>query len=141
LLGRKVYESFYKYWPAQANNPSASDTDANFSRWLEEIPKIVFSTMLDKADWKNSRLVKDDLIGEVSKLKQQAGKDILILHSSSIAQECVKHGLLDEYWLNIHPVALGSGLPLFKERVNLKLLDSKVFDSGQVYLHYATQRG
>lgn len=141
LLGRKNYEHFYDYWPAQANNPSASEKNANFSRWLDEIPKVVFSTTLDKVEWKNSRLVKRDLAGEVSKLKQQSGKPILILHSSSVAQECIKHDLIDEYWLTIHPLTLGSGLPLFKERVNLKLLDSRTFNSGEVYLHYATMRG
>ena len=140
LMGRKIYEIFYPYWPAQANNPAASETNVAFSRWLDEIPKVVFSKTLEKTEWKNSRLVKTDLAEEVSRLKKQAGKDILLLHSSSIAQECMKHGLIDEYWLNILPIALGSGLPLFKERVNLELLDSKPYPSGQVYLHYKTAR-
>jgi dihydrofolate reductase len=140
LLGRKNYESFYAFWPAQAHNPSASETDIQFSRWLDGIPKVVFSKTLDKTEWKNSRLVTSDLATEVSRLKQQSGGPILIMHSASIAQECVKHGLIDEYWLIVHPLALGTGLPLFKQRANLKLLDSRSFDSGEVYLHYATVR-
>jgi dihydrofolate reductase len=140
LLGRKNYQGFGGYWPTVVNNPSATETDIKFSRWLDEIPKVVFSKTLEKVEWNNSRLVKDDLAGEVSRLKQQAGKDILIMSSSSIAQACMKHDLIDEYWLGIHPVTLGKGLPLFKERVILKLLDSRTFDSGEVYLHYATVR-
>jgi dihydrofolate reductase len=139
LLGRKNYVGFGSYWPSVATNPSASENDRKFSCWLDDIPKVVFSKTLEKAEWKNSRLVKDNLAEEVSKLKHQSGKDILIMSSSSVAQECMKHALIDEYWLTIHPVTLGSGLPLFKERVNLKLLDSKVFNSGQIFLHYATQ--
>jgi dihydrofolate reductase len=140
LLGRKNYQGFGGYWPTVVNNPASTETDIKFSRWLDDVPKVVFSKTLEKAEWKNSRLVKDDLVGEVTKLKKQLGKNILIMSSSSIAQECMRHGLIDEYWLGIHPVTLGKGLPLFKERVKLNLLDSRVFNSGHVYLHYATRR-
>jgi dihydrofolate reductase len=140
LLGRKNYEGFASYWPTVANNPDAPETDIAFSRWLDAVPKVVFSTTLEKAEWKNSRLLKDNLAEEVAKLKEQPGKDILIMNSASIAQACIQHGLLDEYWLTIHPVTLGNGLALFKEKVNLDLISSKVFDSGQVFVHYATRR-
>lgn len=140
LLGRKNYQGFFGYWPAVATNPAASETDLSFSRWLDEVPKVVFSKTLEKADWQNSRLVKDDLEGEVSRLKEQPGKDMLILGSASVAQACMQHNLLDEYWLTIHPVALGNGLSLFKDRISLKLLNSKVFSSGQIFLHYRMQR-
>lgn len=141
LLGRKNYEGFHGYWPAVVNNPASTETDIKFSRWLDDIPKVVFSKTLEKAEWNNSRLVKGDLAEEVSKLKQQSGGDILIMNSVSVAQECAKHDLIDEYWLTIHPLTLGKGLPLFTERIGLKLLDSRTFNSGQVYLHYATMRG
>jgi dihydrofolate reductase len=138
LLGRKNYEGFASYWPTVATNPEASETDLAFSRWLDAVPKVVFSKTLDKVEWKNSRLIKDNLAEEVAKLKAQPGKDILIMNSASVAQACIQHGLLDEFWLTIHPVTLGSGLALFKDRVSLKLLSTKVFDSGQVFVHYAT---
>lgn len=141
LLGRKNYVGFGGYWPTVVNNPASTETDIKFSHWLDAVSKVVFSKTLEKAEWQNSRLVKSDLVEEVSRLKAQSGKDILIMSSASIAQECMKHDLIDEYWLGIHPVALGEGLPLFEERVNLKLLDSKTFSSGQVFLHYAAQRG
>lgn len=141
LLGRKNYVGFGGYWPTVVNHPDASETDIKFSRWLDEIPKVVFSKTLEKAEWHHSRLVKDHLAEEIAKLKQESGKNILIMSSSSVAQECMKHDLIDEYWLGIHPVTLGKGLPLFRERVKLELLNSMVFGSGQVFLHYATQRG
>jgi dihydrofolate reductase len=140
LLGRKNYRGFGGYWPTVVNSPASTETDVKFSRWLDDVPKVVFSKTLEKAEWKNSRLVKDDLAEEVSRLKQQSGKDILIMNSVSVAQECMKHDLIDEYWLTIHPLTLGKGLPLFKDRASLKLLDSKVFSSGQVFLHYQTHR-
>jgi dihydrofolate reductase len=139
LLGRKNYEGFQGYWPNMASFPHATDTDKAFSRWLDDVPKVVFSTTLEKTEWTNSRLVNDDLVGEVSRLKAASGKDILIMSSASVAQACMAHGLIDEYWLTVHPVTLGRGLPLFKERVNLELLESKAYPSGQVFLHYATR--
>lgn len=138
LLGRKNYQGFGGYWPTMANSQVATETDVTFSRWLDEVPKVVFSRTLEKAEWQNSRLVKDDLPGEVSRLKEEPGKDILIMSSASVAQECMQHGLIDAYWLTVHPVALGDGLSLFKDRVGLNLLDSKAFSSGQVFLHYTT---
>jgi dihydrofolate reductase len=139
LLGRKNYQGFRGYWPNVSSFPHATETDLEFSRWLDEVPKVVFSNTLERTEWTNSRMVSNDLVGEVSRLKAASGKNILIMSSASIAQACQAHGLIDEYWLTIHPVTLGRGLPLFKERVNLKLLESKVYSSGQVFLHYATQ--
>jgi dihydrofolate reductase len=110
-----------------------------FSRWLDDVPKVVFSRTLKQAEWQNSRLAVGDLAEEISRLKAQPGKDALIMNSASIAQECLWLGLLDEYWLNVHPVAIGHGRPLFEDRVDLKLLESRVFESGQVFLRYATQ--
>jgi dihydrofolate reductase len=140
LLGRKNYAFFADFWPAQAHNPEASETDVQFSHWLDEVPKVVFSSTLEEATWQNSRLVKTDLAEEVSRLKQESGKPLLILHSASVAQECMRHDLVDEYWLTVFPITLGVGLPLFKQQVNFELLDSKTFGSGEVYLHYVTAR-
>jgi dihydrofolate reductase len=99
---------------------------------------VVFSNTLETSTWKNSRLAKDDLAKEVSKLKEQPGQDILIMSSASIARACMRHGLLNEYWLTVHPVAIGHGKPLFEDRIGLKLLNTKAYRSGQVFLHYAT---
>ena len=139
LLGRKNYEGFRGYWPNVSSFPHATDTDLAFSRWLDDVPKVVFSTTLERTEWTNSVVVRGDLGAEVSRLKALSGKDLLIMSSASIAQACQAHGLIDEYWLTVHPVTLGRGLPLFKEPVNLELLESKAYPSGQVFLHYATK--
>ena len=139
LLGRKNYEGFRGYWPNVSSFPHATDTDLAFSRWLDDVPKVVFSTTLERTEWTNSVVMRGDLGAEVSRLKALSGKDLLIMSSASIAQACQAHGLIDEYWLTVHPVTLGRGLPLFKEPVNLELLESKAYPSGQVFLHYATK--
>jgi dihydrofolate reductase len=120
-------------------NPTATPTDVTFSHWLDDVPKVVFSRTLKQAEWQNSRLAEGDLAEEISRVKAQPGKDVLIMNSASIAQECMRLGLLDECWLNVHPVAIGRGRPLFEDRVGLRLLESRVFESGQVFLRYATQ--
>ncbi len=137
LLGRKNYQGFRQYWPRVAQMPDVTDTDLMFSRWLDDIPKIVFSTTLNGAPWENSRLSRD-LVGEVRALKEGEGGDLLIMHSASIGQACMARGLVDEFWLTVHPVALGHGLPLFTERIQLALLESRVYSSGQVFLRYRT---
>lgn len=139
LLGRKNYESFLGYWPGVIDSPDASETDIQFSRWLDDVPKIVFSKTLDTLQWQNARLATE-VTEEISNLKAQPGNDILIMNSSSIAQACMTANLLDEYWLTIHPVALGEGRALFNQKVGLDLLDTRVSGSGQVFLHYATAR-
>jgi dihydrofolate reductase len=140
LLGRKNYEGFAGYWPLMATNPAASPTDVRFSRWLDEVPKVVFSHTLTEATWPNSRLATGELAGELSDLKEQGGKDVLIMSSASLIQQSQRLGLLDELWLNIHPVTLGEGRRLFTERMNLELLESRVFDSGQIFVRYAVRR-
>lgn len=139
LLGRNNYLGFRGYWPDVASDPSASETDIGFSKWLDAIPKVVFSKTLERAEWQNSRLVSGDLTEEIKKLKEAPGKNLLVMSSIGLAQSCIAAGLIDEYWLTVHPVAIGQGVPLFKERVELKLLHSRAFSSGQVLLRYETR--
>src|SRR5258708_23875943 len=125
LLGRVTYESFAGAWPKVPENPSASKGEVEYAHKLNAMRKIVFSRTLEKAEWNNSRLVKDNIAEEVAKLKQEPGKDIMIYGSASIVQTLMNHGLIDEYQLLVHPVVLGSGKPLFKninDRINLKII-------------------
>jgi dihydrofolate reductase len=143
LLGRVNYQGFASYWPAMATNPSSTKYDIDFSHWLDNTPKLVFSRTLEKVEWQNSRLVKDNIAEEISTLKQQPGKDMLIMNSASIVQTFMRLGLIDEYRISVHPVVLGGGKPLFKdldERHKLKLLKTKAFNSGVVELHYQPER-
>lgn len=134
FLGRVTYQMFAQYWPTQGVKD-----DPVFAEKMNSTPKIVFSRTLDKVEWSNSRLVKENITEEVLKLKEQPGKDIVIDGSAGLIHSLTNLGLIDEYRLRVHPVVLGSGLPLFKdikEKMNLKLVEAKPFQSGVVILHY-----
>ncbi len=139
LIGRSLYQGFASYWPtAPATNPNLSKSEIQFSSWIGQVHKVVFSTTLDKAEWNNSRLVRGDVAAEVMQLKQQPGKDMVVFGGARIAQEFVRLGLVDVYDLTITPVILGQGLPLFKDvpaSQKLKLVYCKTF-TGAAALRY-----
>jgi dihydrofolate reductase len=104
---------------------------------------VVFSKTLKKADWKNSRLAQADTVAEISQLKQQPGKDILLMNSTRLAHSLMEHDLIDEFWLTVCPVAIGKGRPLFKdfqEKVRLKLSDAQGFGMGSILSRYERVR-
>ena len=139
LFGRVTYQLMADYWPAAATNPSTSKSDLEIADKMNNLPKIVFSKTLQEVKWNNSRLVKENIAKEISKMKQQPGKDMVIFGSGSIVSTFMQHGLIDEYRIIVNPIVLGNGNPLFKGingKQNLKLLNTKVFDSGIVILFY-----
>ncbi len=141
LIGRNLYEGFASYWPsAPQTNPNLSKSEIQFSEWIDQAQKVVFSTTLDKAEWNNSRLVSTDPAAEVARLKQQPGKDMLLFGGARIAQTFVRLGLVDLYTLMVNPVILGQGQPLFKDtpRRKLELVSCSVFQPGAVALRYTT---
>ena len=143
LVGRVLYQGFANFWPSVATDPSSPKDLIEFANWMENTPKIVFSRTLEKAEWKNSRLVKKNIVKEIAKLKQQPGGDMVTFGGAGIVAAFTKLGLIDEYRLKVEPVVLGKGKPLFKnvkDRRNLKLLKSKTFNSGVVGLYYQVNR-
>jgi len=143
IWGRGTYQMMHSYWTSVPSDPSASQHERNHAEWIEKTAKIVFSTTLEKVEWNNSRLVKEDLEEEIKNLKQQPGKDMVILGSPRLAHYLMQLNLIDEYKITVSPVLIGSGLPLFQglmERVNLKLIENKTFDSGAIALVYQTVR-
>lgn len=137
LYGRRVYETMVDYWPTADSNPSAPDYEVDFARIWQSMPKIVFSRTLDEVA-AGHRLVKENVVEEVAKLKAQPGKD-LGLGGADLAATFRRHDLIDEYQLFVHPVFVGKGKRLFKdfdEQVELKLVDTRRFGSGVVFLHY-----
>jgi dihydrofolate reductase len=139
LLGRVTYQSFASAWPKVPENPSVSEGEKQYARKLNAMQKIVFSKTLDKAEWNNSTVKREVIPEEIEKIKQVAGKDILIYGSASIVHELANLRLIDEYQLLLHPVVLGGGKPLFggKSRENkLKLTRTKASPSGVVLLCY-----
>jgi dihydrofolate reductase len=136
LFGRVTYQGMASYWPTEL----AISDDPEVAGLMNSLPKVVFSKTLDKAEWNNSKLVKENVTEEVLKLKQQPGKDIAIFGSSDLAVTLAEHGLIDEYRLIVNPVFLGGGTPLLngiKEKLNLKLFNTRIFKSGNVLLYYA----
>ncbi|OCT13361.1 dihydrofolate reductase [Paenibacillus pectinilyticus] len=143
IWGRGTYQLMHGYWPSVPSDPSATEYELNHAEWIDKTAKIVFSTTLDKVEWNNSRLVKEDVEEEIKKLKQQPGKDMVILGSPRIAHHLMQLDLIDEYKITVSPVLIGSGLRLFeglKEKVNLKLIENKTFDSGAIGLVYQSVR-
>ena len=103
------------------------------------MPKIVFSRILKNVAWQNTRLVKENIEKEISKLKAEPGKDMIIFGSRDLVVSLIQHGLIDEFRIMLNPVVLGNGSSLFKgirERFNLRLMKTQVFHSGNVLLYY-----
>lgn len=137
LFGRRTYQLFSHDWPLMEQDPSLSPSMLAFARRISSIPKIVFSRTLEKAEWTNSRLIKDDAVDYVAKLKQQPGGDIMVT-GSTLANSLMQHNLIDEYRLWINPVILGGGQRLFQNdgKKMLKLIETKEIGSGFVILFY-----
>jgi dihydrofolate reductase len=131
LMGRVTYQEWAGYWP--------TSTDEPFASYINNTPKYVVSTTLDKVEWKHSTLIKGNLAEEIAKLKQQAGKNIGVAGSSTLVNSLLQNDLLDELVLMIHPVVVGSGRRLFKDGDALKrlqLIDAKTTRSGVVMVRY-----
>lgn len=135
LFGRRTYELMANYWTSQ----DALKNDPIVAKGMSSSTKIVFSRTLNEVGWSNTRLVKDDMLGEVRKLKHLSGQDMTILGSGSIVAQLSQAGLIDEYQILLNPVALGKGTTMFegiKNRLALRLTGSRTFSNGNVLLCY-----
>ena len=124
-MGRVTYEQMASYWP-HSDDPYAAP--------MNEIPKVVFSKTLERADWPETRIASGDLAEEIAALRAEPGGEILAWGGANFAQALSREGLVDEYRLVINPVAIGSGLPLFKdlhEPIRLELKSAWTFDTGE----------
>jgi len=144
LYGRVTYQMMEAYWPTAADQPGATRHDIEHSAWYKKVAKVVLSRTLRGKSLPNTRIVSDDMGGEIRRLKQEAGKDILIFGSPSAGHSLMAEGLIDDYWLFVNPFLLGGGIPVFqgiKPKTALTLAESKVFSSsGVVCLHYELKR-
>lgn len=134
LLGRKTYQIWAAFWP----NPSEG-VDAELATRLNEMPKYVVSNTLERADWNNSIVISGDVVGQVRRLKEQPGGELLVYGSPTLVDTLLEHDLIDEYRLLVYPVILGSGKRLFRDGVDLhhlRLVDLRTFGSGVVLLTY-----
>jgi dihydrofolate reductase len=142
LFGRATYQMFESYWPNVSKDPNAPQEARILADELNQMTKMVFSKTLKEVTWENSKLVKSTVAEEVRKLKQGKGPDITIFGSGTIVQQLADEGLIDEYLIMVTPVVLGVGKSLFKDvkKFNLKLLETRNFKSGNVLLHYKTNK-
>jgi dihydrofolate reductase len=134
LLGRVTYEGFAAAWPQM------EEQTGEYGAMMNGYPKHVVSTTLEEPlGWNNSTLIKGDVAGKVSRLKQQPGQDILIFGSGDLVNTLMRHDLIDEYRLMVFPIVVGSGKRLFRdsgETKTLELMQTKTFGSGVVVLSY-----
>ena len=139
LYGRKTYQLMVPYWPDRAKNPSDE-----FAQAFDAVGKIVvFSQSLDSAEGEKTRIVRTGLRDEVLKLKREQGKNIMT-GGVTLASQLAELGLIDEYYFAVHPIIAGEGRRLFeginlKEKLQLKLVESKAFKSGVVVLRFLKQ--
>jgi dihydrofolate reductase len=132
LFGRKTHEKMAAYWPT-------APEDDPYGRHLNSTPKYVASRTLQALEWQNSTLIEGDVAEEVAGLKAQPGKNIAVLGSGDLVQTLLEHNLVDEFFLAVYPIVLGSGKRLFRdsEQVRkLSLVDSKPTSTGGVILTY-----
>jgi dihydrofolate reductase len=147
IWGRRTYAGMASYWLTVPGNPESTPAELEHARYLEGATKIVVSRTLDRVAWgdaQNTVLIKDNVAEEINKIKQEPGKDIWFLGSVALAQTFMQLDLIDEYRINVNPIILGQGNPLFANVTRefpLKLLEARTLKSGVVTLRYEPVRG
>jgi dihydrofolate reductase len=143
VYGRKTYQLMVPFWPEVAKNHSKTKAANEFAETFDSINKIVFSRSLDSAEDQHARIVRSNPHDEILKLKQEQGKNILV-GGVDIPSQLIELGLVDEYRFVVSPIIAGEGRRLLegvslRERLQLELVESKIFQSGSVALRYLKQ--
>lgn len=136
VLGRKLADGFIPTWEGMGKDPATAD---EFVHKMNNTLKVVFTRTLEKSDWANTILAKGDLVQEVASLKNTEGGDIIAYGGKEFVSGLIETGLIDEYYLFINPVALGTGMSIFTDlgrRLSLKIAETTAFDCGVVVLKY-----
>lgn len=139
LYGRVTYEMMDAYWPTAGDPPDASKHDKQHAEWYNRVDKVIISKTMHGRDSDKRKVISDNIPAQITALKQQEGKEIIMFGSPGTAHTLMQYNLIDEYWLFVNPVLLGQGIPLFKDiknKTDLKLSECKAFASGVVCLHY-----
>ena len=145
VYGRKTYQLMFPFWPDVAKNQSGETKAMNdFAQAFNSVGKtVVFSRSLDKVEAEDTRIVRTNLQDEILKLKQEAGKGILV-GGVDLPSQLIELDLVDEYRVVVHPIVVGEGRRLFdgvslREKLQLRLAESKIFESGHIALRYLRQ--
>jgi dihydrofolate reductase len=139
LFGRKTYDMMASYWPTPAAMKQAPDV----AEGMNNLPKVVFSRTMDKAAWKNTKLIKTDPAEAVRQMKKEAGKPMMIMGSGTIVSQLAQAGLIDEFQIVVNPIVLGKGRTLFEtvsEKLPLRETSSRTFKNGSVLVCYEPKR-
>ena len=138
IFGRTTYEMMASSWPHAPQDPNATPGEIRFARRFNEMPKIVYSQTLQKAEWNNTKLVRENAVEDVARLKQQAG-GVISIGGLRLSSALLKAGLIDEFRILVHPVIVRSGTRLFSGagvQEKLKLTDVRTLHSGVSVLRY-----
>ena len=139
IFGRVTYQMMAGWWPSE----QAKQAMPAVAEKMNQAPKVVFSKTLERATWNNTTLVKDDPVATVRKLKQEAGPALIIFGSGTIVAQLTAAGLVDEFQIVLVPIVLGKGRTMFDgipTRPKLKLIRSRTFTNGNVFLCYQPAR-
>jgi dihydrofolate reductase len=131
------------YWPSLVDSDEAGARERKHARWYTTVSKMVASRTLPAASHPKVRIFKDDIVDQLAAEKRRAGGDIMIFASPTLVHTLAAHDLIDVWRLNVQPVIVGSGLPLFahvEHRTQLELRSAKTFSSGVIATHYVTKR-
>ena len=131
ILGRKLAEGFIPHWENVAQDPTNPEYEGGLK--YTSTPKIVFTKTIEKSIWNNTNIANGELVEEITKLKNQSGKDIIVYGGGTLVSSLIKAGLIDEFHLFINPTAIGNGMTIFTgldKNLNLKLKTAKQFDCG-----------
>jgi len=141
VYGRTTYQMMQGYWPGQLDNKNATAHERKHARWYIDVAKLVASRTLPAGSDPKLKICKDDIVEQLAAEKRKPGGDIMIFASPTLVHTLAKHDLIDEWRINIQPVAIGGGLPLFSgHRTQLALRSTKTFSSGVIATHYTTKR-
>ncbi len=142
LLGRKLAEGFIPHWAAVAADPDHPEMTSGEE--FTNLPKVVFSKTLAESAWDNTVLAQGDLVDEVMRLKQEAGKEMIAYGGGTFVSALIQHGLIDEFHLFVNPAAIGTGMPIFQgleQKQALTLKHATAFACGIVVLCYERKDG
>ncbi len=140
FIGYSTASGMIPYWLSVAQNPAASKEERAIAQAVNTLHPFILSNREEKLEWEHTELLvvksDDELVEAVNKIKQQSGKDLGVPGGIRTAQTFVRLGLIDEYVLMVHPVAIGKGQSVFTNRVNLEFVSVKTYKSGVMRVHY-----
>jgi dihydrofolate reductase len=142
FFGRISYQLLDNWWPTAKDRAGATQGEIAFSNWYNHAIKNIVSTTLPKGNSDNIKIISENIVDEVVKLKEQPGKEILIFGSPSVSQLLMQNGLIDSYWIFINPTIFGEGISLFKgsePKTKLNIVATKQFPNGEIGHNYVLE--